>query len=60
MNPEKLWQLELKRRIIKNEPVKYEVWKEWYELVWKLPTEIELVNRIEESVDGLPIEYLHY
>lgn len=57
LTPEKIWQQQIRNRIQQNND--YHIWKEWYELVWKLPTEDELLRRLDERDHmGLPFEYM--
>lgn len=42
---EREWRRQIQRRIGCESA--YRLWKEWFELVWKLPTEDELEERIE-------------
>ena len=57
MTTDEIWQEQIKSRLDKE--ISYRVWKEWLELVWKLPTEEEIIRRVEEvDYDGLPFEYM--
>ena len=54
---DRIWQEQIKSRLDKE--ISYRVWKEWLELVWRLPTEEEIIRRVEEvDYDGLPFEYM--
>jgi len=39
----------------------YEFWREWFEYVWRKPTQGELNNRrLEVDQNGLPFEWADY
>lgn len=57
MTADEEWQSQIKMRL--NRESDYKIWKEWLELVWRLPTEEEMVIRVEDlDYDGLPFEYM--
>ena len=56
-NADRKWREVLQSEIDKEH--NYLVWKEWLELVWKLPTTEEVKIRADQvDYDGLPFEYL--
>ena len=56
-NADRKWRELLQLEIDKEH--NYLVWKEWLELVWKLPTTEEVKIRADQvDYDGLPFEYL--
>lgn len=56
MNVDREWQSQIRIRL--NREADYKIWKEWLELVWRLPTTDELKIREDEvDYDCLPFEY---
>lgn len=61
LTPDKIWQSGLLERINKQREnnSRYYLWKEWYELIWRLPTDEELLRRLDEiDYNGLPPEFM--